>query len=196
MRKKLLVPMMALVMTLSLVACGGEQNSAAADSEITASSSDSNIEQSIDLVENTGNGLSLKMPADIKYAKTDDNLGSMIFTNSENTAVITLGVLIKDSVTSADITDDILLAALSGGGGLSDGRLERSQTIEHDDGTSIVGFGKGTLSSGTAVNSVIQYFIPKDGSGYYAISYLYVADAGSSLDDTIEQIVSSVKIVK
>lgn len=194
--KKLLVPMMALVMTLSLAACGGEQNSTTVDSEITASSSDSNMEESIDLVENTGNGLSLKMPADIKYAKTDDNLGSMIFTNSENTAVITLGVLTKDSITSADITDDILLAALSGNGGLSDGSLERSQKIKHDGGTSVVGFGKGTLSSGTDVNSVIQYFIPEDGSGYYAISYLYVVDAGSSLEDTIEQVVSSVKIQK
>lgn len=195
MMKKLLVLMMALVMTLSLVACGGDQNSTNADSDITPSSSDSNTEKSIDLVEVTGNGLSFMLPADIKYAKTIDNSGSMIFANDENTAVITLGVLTEDSLTSADITDDVLLAVISAGGALSDGSLESSRTIEHDDGTSVVGFGKATLQNGMVMNSVIQYFFPVDG-GYYAISYQYIIDAGNSLEDTIEQVVSSVKTVK
>ena len=192
--KKLLVLMMALVLTLSLAAC--VENNTVSDSDITPSSSDSNTEESIDLVEVTGNGLSFKLPADIEYAKTDENFGSMFFTNDENTVVITLGVLTEDSTTSADITDDVLLAALSGGGGFSDGSLESSRTIEHDDGTSVVGFGKGTLPNGMVMNSGIQYFFPKDGGGYHAISYLYVVDAGSTLEDTIVQVVSSVKTAK
>jgi hypothetical protein len=183
MMKKLLVLIMAMVMTLSLAACGGETDSTAA-------------EEAIELVEVTGNGLSFNLPDDIKYAKTDDNFGSMLFADEESTTVITLGALTEDPVTSADITDDILLAALSAGSGLSDGSLESSSTMEHDGGTSVVGFGKGTLPNGMEMNSVIQYFFPADGSGYHAISYLYVVDAESSLEDTIEQVVSSVKTVK
>lgn len=196
MMKKLLVLMMAIVMTLSLAACGGDQNPAAADTDTTPASSVQNTEESIDLAEVTGNGLSFKLPADIKLAKTDDNTGSMIFANDENTAVITLGGLTEDLITSTDITDDVLLAALSAGGGLSDVSLESSRTMEHDGGTSVVGIGKGTLSNGMDMISAIQYFFHADGSGYHAISYLYVVDAGSSLEDTIEQVLSSVKAVK
>lgn len=196
MMKKLLVIMMAMILTLNLVACGGDQSSATADTDTTPSSSDSNTEESIELVEVTGNGLSFNLPADMEYAKTDDNTGSMLFANEESTAVVTLGVMTEDSITSADITEDVLLASLSAGGGLSDVSLESSRMMEHDDGTSVVGIGKGTLQNGTVMNSAIQYFFPADGGGYHAISYLYVVDAGSSLDDTIEQVLSSVKIAK
>jgi hypothetical protein len=180
--KKLLILMLALVMTLSLAACGGDQNSTTSES--------------IDLVEVKGNGLSIRVPADFKYAKTDENIGSMIFANEEKTAVIVLGTLTEDSITSADITDDVLLGALATDSGLSDGSLESSRTIKHDGGTSVVGFGKGKLGNGTVMNSVIQYFFPADDSGYYCIAYLYGVDAGSSLEDTIEQVVSNVKTAK
>lgn len=199
MKKKLQVLMMVLAMTLCLAACGEPQNATTGDSGSTPSStpSESNTEEPIDLVEATGNGLSIMLPADIKYAKTDDNSGTMLFTNEENTVVVSLGALTEDnSVTSADISNDVLLNALSASGGLSDASLESSNTIEHDDGVSVVGFGKGTMSNGLAMNSVVQYYFPADGSGYYAIGYLYRVDAGSSLEDTIEQVVSSVKSVK
>ncbi len=198
--KKLLVYMMASAMTLSLAACGGEENTTATtptNTSTTASSSSAqNTSAPIDFVEITGNGLSFALPADIKYVKTDENSGSMIFANDKSTAVITLGVETEDTVTSTDITDDVLLAALSAGGGLSDATLESSGTVEQDGGTAVVGFGKGTLSNGTVMNSVIQYFFPADGSGYHAISYLYAIDGGSSLDNTIEQVLSTVKIAK
>ena len=194
--KKLLVFMMAFAMTLSLAACGGDKNPTATTPDTTPSSSAPNTPDSIDFVEVTGNGLSFALPVDIKYLKTDDNNGSMIFANEERTAVITLGVKTEDAVTSADITDDVLLAALSAGGGLSDATLESSGTVEQDGGTAVAGFGKGTMKNGTVMNSVIQYFFPADGGGYHAISYLYAVDGGSSLDDTIEQVLSTVKTAK
>jgi len=164
--------MLALVMTLSLAACGGESTTA----ENTPASSDPNTEKSIDLVEVTGNGLSFMLPADIKLAKTDETTVSMLFTNDENTVVITLSVLIEEPVISADMTDDVLSVAVTAGSGLSDGSFERSLTLEHDDGsTSVVGFGKGTLSNGMAMNSVLQYFFPADG-GYLL---LHLADNNS-----------------
>lgn len=187
MMKKLFVLMMALIMTLSFAACGG-------DSDDNSSSNDSNTEETIDLVEVTGNGLSFMLPSDIKYAQTSESNGAMIYANEERTVVITVGVLTEAVFTSDDINDDILLVALSAGSGLSDGSLESSRTIEHDNGISVVGFGKGTLPNGVEMNSVIQYFFPADGSGYYAISYLYAVDADSSLEDTIDQVVSSLKV--
>jgi len=181
MMKKLLVLMMAMVMILSLAACGGDQNSTSGES--------------IELVEVTANGVSVKLPDDFKYAKTDENNGSMLYANEENTAVVTVGALVEDSVTSADITDDVLLASFAAGG-ISDATLESSRTVEHDNGTSVVGFGKGTLRDGKAMNSVIQFFLHADGSGYQAISYLFVVDAETSLEDMIEQVLPSVKAVK
>jgi len=171
--------MMILVMALSFVACGGDENSKTGD-----------------LVEVTGNGLSFKLPADIKHVKTDENYGSMLFTNEERNVVVTLGAMTEEALTSAEITDEFLFTVLSVANKLSDASFESSRTIEHDDGTSVVGFGKGTMSNGREMNSVIQYFFPADGGGYYAISYIYEVDAGTSLEANIEQVVSSVKIAK
>lgn len=197
--KKLLVIMIAFAMVLGLAGCGGEENPTATTPDTTSfttsSSSAPNTSAPIDFVEITGNGLSFALPADIKYIKTDENNSSMLFANEERTAVVTLGVKTEDAVTSEDITNDVLLAALSAGGGLSDATLESSSTVEQDGGTVVVGFGKGTMKNGTAMNSVIQYFFPSDG-GYHAISYLYAIDGGSSLEDTIEQVVSTVKTAK
>lgn len=175
--KKLLVLMMALVMTLSLAGCGGDEK-----------------EGSVSLVDVTANGLTIKLPNDIKYVITNETNGAMIYANDESTAIITISAMAVDPVTSSDITDDVLLVALTAGGGLSDGALEKSRTIEHEDGgKSVVGFGKGALSNETDMNSVIHYYFPADGSGYHVISYLYVVDAGSSMENTIEQVISSIK---
>ena len=213
--KKLLVLTIALILTLSLAACGEDGNPTATTpdttsdttstttsattstttSATTSSSSAPNTSAPTDFAEITGNGLSFALPVDIKYVKTDDNSGSMIFVNEENTAVVTLGVKTVDAVTSAHITEDVLLAALSAGGGLSDATLESSGTVEQDGGTVVVGFGKGTMKNGVVMNSVIQYFFPADG-GYHVISYLYAVDGGSSLDDNIEQVLSTVKTAK
>ena len=196
--KKLLVLMMALVMTLSLAACGGDKNPTAATPattpDTTPSSSAPNTSESIDFVEFTGNGLSFALPIDFEYVQTDENTGGMIFANEERTAVVTVGVKTEDAGTSADITDDLLLAALSAGG-LSDATLNSSGAVEQDGGTSVVGFGKGTMKNGTVMNSVLQYFYPADGV-YHVISYLYAVDAGSSLDDNIELVLSTVKSAK
>lgn len=198
--KKLLVLSMALIMTLALVACGEDKSSSGitpADTSTSApTSANTSNTPSNDLVEFTGNGLEFALPVDIKYVKTEDVAGSMIFANDEKTAVVTLGVKAEDAVTSADITDDVLLAALSGGGGLSDAELESSGTVEQHGGTSVVGFGKGTMQNGAVMNSVIQYFFPGTGDGYHVISYLYAVDGGSSLDDTIELVLSTVKTEK
>ena len=198
--KKLLVLIMALAMTLSLAACGGDKNptaaTPAATPDTTPSSSTPNTSESIDFVEFTGNGLSFALPVDFEYVYTDETTGSMIFANAEKTAVVTVGVKTEDSITSTDLTEDDLLAALSADGGLSDATLESSGTVEQDGGTAVVGFGKGTMKNGTVMNSVLQYFFPADGSGYHVISYLYAVDAGSSLDDNIELVLSTVKSAK
>ncbi len=201
--KKLLVLMMALILTLSLAACGGDKAPtptapALATPVTTPSSSALNTSESIDFVEVTGNGISFALPVDIEYVDTDEATGSMIFANAEKTAAVTLGVKTEDSITSADITDDDLLAALSAGGRLSNATLENSGTVEQDGGTAVAAFGKGTMENGTVMNSAIQYFFPADGGGYHVISYLYAVDAGSSLDlnDNITLVMSTVKSAK
>jgi len=156
--KKLMVLLVMLVMALSLAACGGED---VADPGRNVE----NMPDSSGLVDITGNGLCLALPSDFKYAQTDESNGGMNFADEERNAVVTLGVKAEDAVTSGDITDDVLLAALSGNGLLSDATLERSSTVEHDGGTSVVGFGKATLADGQVMNSVVQYFFPRMAAG-------------------------------
>ncbi len=192
--KKILVLMTALVMTLSLAACGGDEGSTEPTSDtITPSSSVADTTKPGDLVAVTGNGLSFALPLDMKYVKTDENNGGMLFANEDRTAVVTVGVKTEDTVTSADITDDVLLQALSAGGGLSDAKLDHSGTVDQFGGKVVVGFGKGTLSNGTVMNSALQYFFPAEGGGYYVISYIYAVDVGSSLDANIEKVMATVK---
>jgi hypothetical protein len=185
--KRLLVLMMMLVLTLGLAGCGG------GDASDSASDAGNTPEPNA-LVEVTGNGLNLSLPADIKYIKTDENNGGMIYSNEERNAVVVISVKTEDAeVSPADISDDVLLTALAGEGSLSDVALDSSDTVEQDGGTYVVGFGKGSLEDGTVMNNVLQYFFPADGGGYYVISYLYGVDAESSLDDTIQEVVSTVK---
>lgn len=180
--KKLLLLTMVLILSLSLVACGGDADSG---------SSDADTPDPIDLVEMAGNGLALALPSDIEYVQTDENSGTMLFSNEERNVVVSLGAKTEDPLASADVTDDVLFGAISGNGQL-DATLDRSGTIEQDGGTSVVGFGIATLADGTVMNSVVQYFFPADGSGYHVISYLYAVDAETSLDDTIEEVLSTV----
>jgi hypothetical protein len=201
--KKLLVLMLALLLTLGLAACGGaEQPPGAEDAagggdpaaaEDAAEGEDlSDSDDAIGFSTVSGNGLSLEVPADIEYAQTNEASGSVIFADEYTTAVITLGPLKEDSrVTSADITDEVLLSAMSLA--VAGGTLDTSRTVEHDGGVSVVGYGKWTVQDDITLHSVLQYFFPADGGGYYTISYLYVEDAGSSLEDTIDQVISSVR---
>ena len=194
--KKLLVPIMAVVMTLSLAACGGD----AAPTYIpdtTPSSSAPSTQDSIDFVEVTGNGLSFALPADIKYVKTEDGTGTMLFVNEDATAVVSLGVKIENnSVTSADVTEELLFDGISAGGVLSNATLDNYGTGEQDGGgTAVVAFGKVTMDDGMDMHSDIQYYFTADGSGYYMISYLYAVDKENSLgaDDNIARVMSTVK---
>lgn len=54
----------------------------------------------------------------------------MIFANEQRTAVVTLWGKAEDAVTTADITENVLSAEFSTGGGLNDATLESSGTVE------------------------------------------------------------------
>lgn len=136
-----------LAITLSLVACGKDKASTVTTPDTTSqaettSESTSDTSNTVDFVEVTGNGISLQLPSDITYIKTDDDFGAMIFANEERTSVITLGVMSEDTVTYEDITDEVLLYALSGGGELRDATLDDSVTVEQKESTSVVGLVK------------------------------------------------------
>lgn len=88
------------------------------------------------------------------------------------------------------------MLALSGGGELKDATLDNSVTLEQEESTSVVGFGKVTMEDGTAVHSVIQYFFPANSGVYQAISYLYPVDEASSLTYNIEDILATVTPAK
>lgn len=195
--KKLLVLMMALAMTLSLAACGGDKTPAPSTPDPTPSSSAPNTPESNNFVEITGNGLSFALPVDIEYIDTDETTGSMIFANADATAVVTVSVKQEDSITATDLTEDNILAVLSAGGTLSDTTLDHSGTVEQDGGTCLAAFGKGTNENGTVMNSVALFFFPTDG-GFHVVHYLYAADAGTSLDreDNITLAMSTVKSAK
>lgn len=91
--KKMVVITTTLAISLSLAACGGDKTSTDTTSPTeTTSESTDNTSDSVDLVEVTGNEISLKLPSDITYVKTDDRNGAMIFANDERTTVVTLGV--------------------------------------------------------------------------------------------------------
>jgi len=190
--KKLLVFMTALTLLLGLTACQGESN-APPTSDAAHLTSATNTSDSIDLTEITGNGLVLALPTNFQYAQTNETTGEISFADENGTAVVTLGVKTEDSITSTDITDEVILAAL---GGESNATLDSSETMEHEDGTSVVGFGKVTLEDGMVMNGVLQFFFPTEGGSYYAICYLYDVDAESSLENMIEQVLPTVKVEK
>ncbi len=190
--KKLLVLLITLAMTLNFVACGGSE----AATDATPSSSDENTSETIDFVEVTGNGLTFPLPADIEYVTTDEATDGMIYANEERTAVVTVSGKIETEATSADITEEDILDSLSAGGGLSDVTLDNYDTVEQDGGTLVNAFGIGTMENGTVMNTAAQYFFTADGSGYHFISYLYVVDAGTSLDDNITATMSTVKFAE
>lgn len=194
--KKLIVLMMMITLSLSLVACGGDKNPTAPTPDTTPSSSDADTSKPDDLIANEANGLSFGLPADIKYVQTDEDNGAMIYANDERTAVVTVGVKTETTLTNADVTEDALLEALSAGGGLSDATLDNSATVEQSGGIAVVGFGKGTMSNGTVMNSAVQFFFPADGGSFIVISYLYVVDAGSSMDANIERVMATVTTVE
>lgn len=188
--KKLLVLTLALVMALGLVACG---NSAPASTSAPAASAEvaEQIENPFVIV--SGNGLSVGMPADIKYVDTSEETGMMVFATDDASAAISFTVKVEDATTPADITEDVLALSLSAGGRLSNVSLDNSGVVEQDAGTSVVGFGKGTTEEGDAMETAIQYFFPADGSGYYAITYMYYSDTANSLADNLELVMSTVK---
>ena len=189
--KKLLVLLIALAMALSFAACGGED----APADVNPASSNESMPDSNDFTEFTGNGLSFSLPTDFEYVNTDD-FGSMQFSNEERTQVVTVGTKGEEQITSTDFTDEDLRTVLEGEGALSNVTLESSEMVEQDGGTSLIAFGKGTLD-GTRMISAIQIFFAEDG-GYYPISYLYTADAGTSLEknDNITLVMSSIKRIK
>jgi len=190
--KKLLVLMMALLMTVSIAACGGDESSASAEPDVTPAVSESNPEESVELVEFTGNGITLMVPADFTSTTMDESNGNLSVVNKENPAAITISEKKVDSISSDDITDEVLISSITYSG-MIDGTLDRSSRYENDGGTSVVGFGQGKLDDGSVMNTVIQFYILADGSGYHVVSYLYEVGSDSSLEGTIEQVASSVK---
>ena len=183
--KKLLVLMTALTLTLGLTACQVEINA--------PPTSPTNTSDSVELTEVTGNGLVLALPTNFQYAQTNETTGDISFANENATAVVTVGVKIEDSITSKDITDEVILASLGGEGNAI---LDSSETMEQVDGRSVVGFGKVTLEDGMVMNGVLQFFFPAEGGSYYVICYLYDVDAESSLEDMIKHILPTVKAAK
>lgn len=178
--KKLFVLLAALTMVFSLMACAAKPAEAP-----------SQIENPFVIV--TGNGLSIGMPADIKYVDTSEETGMMVFATDDASAAISFTVKVEDATTPADITEDVLAQSLSAGGRLSNVSLDNSGVVEQDAGTSVVGFGKGTTEEGDAMETAIQYFFPTDESGYYAITYMYYSDMANSLADNLELAMSTVK---
>ena len=186
--KKWMLILMVLVLAMSLIACGGED---ASDPAGDPGSSEANSSDTIDLVEVTGNGLALLLPSDIEYLQIDE-FGTMIYSNEDRTEVVSVGAFEEDQVsTSTDITEEVLVGALTGEG-QHEATLDRTETLEHEGGTSTVGFGQVTLQDGTVADSALQYFFPAEGGGYHVISYLYVTEVEDCLADAIEEVVSSV----
>ena len=200
--KRLLVLMTILTLSLSITACGEDKDSAAPVTETASSVSGADSSASVadtseldELIAVTGNGLSFGLPIDIKYVKTDESNGGMIFSNDERTAVVTVGAKTEENITSADITDDVLLQVISGAGALKGAVLENSGTVEQFGGTAVVGFGKVTMPNETVMKTALQYFFPSDG-GCYVISYHYAVDVETSLDANIERVMATVKIAE
>lgn len=198
--KKLLTMLMALALTLSLAACGGSEPAPAEQSApAPAASADApEVSGEPGFVPYEGNGLSFVMPEDVEYVKTAEESGSIIFADADGNVVITISAKAEaPGATAGDITEDLLLDGISGGGGLEEAVLESYGAVDHEDGsTGVAAFGYATMPDGRDMHSDLQYYFVPDGSGYYMISYLYSTNTDNSLLEGVTTVMGSMSVAE
>ena len=206
MKKKGIAFTVAALMALSLTACGGEDKASttaaatAANTTVAATTTApaaettapataaGGSEASFELFLNEANGLSIGLPENVTYAQTNDN-GVAVYTNETGSIVVTIGPKNEQAITAESVTEEVLTQAMNG---MDNAEFGNMGTVEQNGGTSVVGFGTGSVN-GTKKNLAVQYFIPQSGDGYYTVSYLYDLSE-SSFDDNIATVLASVAV--
>lgn len=168
--KKLLTLMMALILSMSLVACGGEE---------------------ITLQSQTVNGLTFDVPSDFgEFSELDNQVN--IAVNEDSTASITLSERVDAQGITADLWDEetFITTALSGFGD--------AQVLEFSNTASAAG-SPAVFSHYTAKNSNdapvegYMYFIYYNDGTFQSIAFSFNKDGNSSLKQNINAIMDSLK---
>jgi hypothetical protein len=162
--------MMALILSLSLAACGGEE---------------------ITLQSQTVNDLTFDIPSDFgEFSDLDDQI--KVAVNEDGTASITLSKREDAQGTTADLWDEetFISAALSG--------LGDPQVLEFNNTATAVG-SPAVFAHYTATNSNdvsvegYMYFIYYNDGTYQSIAFSFNKDSDSSLKQNIDAIFVSLK---
>jgi hypothetical protein len=168
--KKFLALMMALILSVSLIACGGEE---------------------ITLQSQTVNGLTFDVPSDFgEFNDIADQIKMAV--NEDSTATITLSERVDAQGITADLWDKetFIEAALSGMGDV--------QVLEFSNTASAVG-SPAVFSHYTAINASdapvegYMYFIYYNDGTYQSIAFSFNKDGNSSLKQNINAIMDSLK---
>ena len=168
--KKVLVLVMALIFSLSLVACGGEE---------------------ITLQSQTVNNLTLDIPSDFgEFSDVAEQIKMAI--NEDSTATITLSERVDAQGVTADLWDEETFVenVLTGFGDLQ--VLEFNNTVTAAGTTAVYAHYTGKNSSDVETEGH-NYFLYFDDGTYQSIAFSYITDKDSSLKQNLTAIVDSMK---
>lgn len=168
--KKLIVLMMVLALTLSMVACGGEE---------------------ITLQSQTVNNLTLDIPSDFgEFSEVAEQIKMAI--NEDNTATITVSDRVDAEGVTADLWDEEIFIenVLTGFGDLEVLEFSNSETAA---GTTAVFAHYTGKNSSDVETEGYNFFLYFDDGTYQSIAFSFTKDSDSSLKQNLTAIIGSMK---
>lgn len=168
--KKLLVLLMALTLSLSLTACGGEE---------------------ITLQDQTVYDLTLAVPSDFsEFSEVADQI--KMAKNEDSTATITISEKVDAQGITADLWDEETFTAnvLAGFNDLQVLEFSNSETVA---GASAVLAHYTGKNSGDVEVEGYNYFLYYDDGTYQSIAFSFTKDGDSSLEENLTAIINSMK---
>ncbi|NLY43390.1 MAG: hypothetical protein GX066_05375 [Clostridiaceae bacterium] len=168
--KKLLTLMMVFILSLSLVACGGEE---------------------ITLQSQTVNGLTFDVPSD--FGEFEDFQSQFkVAKNADSTASIAVSGRIDAEGITADSWDEELYSAIVLGSFAESQLLEFSNTDTVAGAPAIFAHYTGKNAKDIEVEGY-NYYVYYDDGTYQSIAFTFFKDGNSSLEQNITAILNSIK---
>ncbi len=168
--KKLLVLMMALILSLSFIACGGEE---------------------VTLQSQTVNELTLDVPSDFgEFSEIAEQI--KLAANEDSTATITVSERVDAQGVTIDLWDEetFIASALNGFGDLQ--VLEFSNTASAAGSPAVFAHYTGKNSGDVPVEGYM-YFIYYDDGTFQSIAFSFNKDGDTSLKQNINAIMDSMR---
>jgi len=185
--KKLLVLMMALVMTLSLAACGGDGGSAESDPDVSAPAA-----SDITLGSKEANFTTLLVPSD--FGEFYDKDGYAVAESANANIVVTPTIVPDERI--EDITEDYMLALMEDSySNIEVLAFDNPVIIAGVDAVSLLFTGDGNTSGKNKTVCHLTLFFSIDGQDCeQQLSFTYETGANSSLEANLTDMIESISL--